>query len=130
MPQTPSWWGTFAKQFASNLFSASFYKQELASGGCLNAAEQGAHKADVLGKILPPGSTAVEDTIKATAASMAYSYAATRGLVNPLGSKVVEGILTTGDFAAAAFTAGYFDLQAGWGVLGNELPAAIKGTCR
>lgn len=45
-----------------------------------------------------------------------------------INTSVVRGMLQFGESAAAAFTAGYFDLQAGAGVF-NEARSASEGTC-
>ena len=124
----PSSWGAFASSFIGNFFSPSFYKQEMAPGGCLNAALEGADQVDVLGKIAPPNVPLAEQTIKAGAATGAAIYAIHQGLTVPLRSSIVRGILEGGETGAAYFTPIYLDAQAAYGVT-TEAFAAYNGTC-
>ena len=123
-----SWAWTFTKNFVSNFFSPSFYKQELQQGGCLNTFLEGVDQADVLGPVLNGSPGFAETAIKGTAATVAANYAANQGLTVPLRSSVVRGILEKGETGAGAFAIGYFDVQAAWGV-GKELQAAKSGAC-
>ncbi len=123
-----SWAWAFTKSFFGNFVSLKFYKSELGEGGCLNTFLEGMDQVDPLSKIVPPNSPIMESTIKGGAAAMAAEHAASRGLIYPMRSSIVRGILEKGETAANVFTVGFFDVQAGAGVL-KEARAALKGTC-
>jgi hypothetical protein len=125
----PSWWGTFAKTFFSNLVSKQFYEAELKDGGCLAAFGKGIDEADPLGAYIPADSPVVETTIKAGGASVAAVYVGYQGLSVPLRSSIVRDILAGGETGATYFAPVYIDAQLAWGVY-REAAAAINGKCQ
>jgi hypothetical protein len=126
--QQPSWWGTFAKNFVSNFVSSNFYKQELSSGGCLDAFLEGVDQADILGPALNGSPNFAETNIKATAGSVAVSYAAGRLLTVPFRSSTVRGILEAGEAGAIYFAPVYIETQGAFGLF-KEGVAALRGEC-
>jgi hypothetical protein len=118
----PSWWGAYAKSlFSWRNFSAGFKE-----GGCFRqfAEEAFDPAADIAGQ---------DAAIKATAQSGAYvaatAYAVQQGLVVPMRSSIVRGILDFGEFAgeaAALIPTIYEEGKA----LKNEVNSFANGECQ
>jgi len=100
-----SWWGAFAK----NLFSWKNFTAEFKQGGCVNVF--GSATADALNPFSPILSSAGEGTAAVLAASKynaAVQYAASApnylggtGLIYPMKSSVVRGMIADANATAA-----------------------------
>jgi RHS repeat-associated protein len=134
-----SWAWTITKNFVSNFFSPSFYKQELQQGGCLNTFVHATGNA-LVPSLLPSVSTTaaaatvvVSDTLRYNAAQ---AYAASRtnvlggqGLIFPQKSIPYNNILkgsTVRNLAEGGW--GYVDGALFQGLMG-EAEAAYNGNC-
>ncbi len=117
-----SWWGAFGK----SLFSWKNFSAGFKPGGCFAqfAEEAFDPAADIAGQ---------DAAIKATAQSGAYvaatAYAAQQGLVVPMRSSIVRGILDIGEVggeAIALIPTIYAEGQA----LNNEVKSFANGECQ
>jgi RHS repeat-associated protein len=118
----PSWWGAYAKSlFSRKNFSAGFKE-----GGCFRqfAEEAFDPAADIAGQ---------DAAIKATAQSGAYvaatAYAAHQGLVVPMRSSIVRGILDVGEVAGEAIALGATIYDEGKALV-NEVKSFQSGECQ
>jgi RHS repeat-associated protein len=118
----PSWWGAFGK----SLFSWKNFSAGFKPGGCFAqfAEEAFDPAADIAGQ---------DAAIKATAQSGAYvaatAYAARQGLVVPMRSSIVRGILDVGEVAGEAITLGATIYSEGTALV-NEVKSFQSGQCQ
>lgn len=118
----PSWWGAFGK----SLFSWKNFSAGFKPGGCFAQFAEEAFD--------PAADTAGQDAaIKATAQSGAYvaatAYAAQQGLVVPMRSSIVRGILGVGEVAGEAITLGATIYSEGTALV-NEVKSFQSGQCQ
>lgn len=132
-----TWWGTFTSNFFGNFVSGSFYRQELAPGGCLNTF------ARSTGSALNPFSPSVSSDAAAGAMvvgnamrfNAARAYAASRvnvlggpGLIFPQKSIPYNAIRGGAATTLLEGGLGYFDGAMSQGLL-TEYEGAMTGTC-
>lgn len=137
-PQTPSWWGTFAKNFFGNFVSLDFYKSEFSNNGCLSTFVSAS--ADALNPASPSLAGAGGAGTMAVSTAMRYNaaqaYAASRtnvlrgqGLIFPQKSipynDILEGSTVTN---LAEGGLGYVDGAVFQGLV-TEAQSAFNGTC-
>ena len=98
---------------------------------CIKVALDAGLEADPLAKIWPtsPAGFNTDDAAKAATAAAATKHIVERGLVVPLRSSIVRGILAFGEFAADAVLALPTIYQESVGVKA-EYDARKAGTCR
>jgi len=117
-----SWWGAYAK----SLFSWKNFSAGFKPGGCF--AQFAEEAFDPAGQI-----AGQDEAIKATAQSGAYvaatAYAANQGLVVPMRSSVVRGILDLGEVAGEAITLGATIYSEGTALV-NEVKSFQSGECQ
>ena len=117
-----SWWGAYAK----SLFSWKNLSAGFKPGGCF--AQFAEEAFDPAGQI-----AGQDEAIKATAQSGAYvaatAYAANQGLVVPMRSSVVRGILDLGEVAGEAITLGATIYSEGTALV-NEVKSFQSGECQ
>lgn len=127
-----SWWGAFAK----NLFSWKNFTAEFKQGGCVNVF--GKATADALNPFSPSLSSAGEGTAAVLAASKynaAVQYAASApnylggtGLIYPMKSSVVRGMIADANATAASGGMMSVDLALAQG-FGTEMYSMATGGC-
>ena len=127
-----SWWGAFAK----NLFSWKNFTAEFKQGGCVNVF--GSATADALNPFSPSLSSAGEGTAAVLAASKynaAVQYAASApnylggtGLIYPMKSSVVRGMIADANATAASGGLMSLDLALAQG-FGTEMHSMATGGC-
>jgi len=127
-----SWWGAFA----SNLFSWKNFTDEFKQGGCVNVF--GGATLDALNPFSPSLSSAGEATAAVLAASKynaAVQYAASApnylggtGLLYPMKSSVVRGMISDANATAAAGPLLAADLALAQG-FGTEMHSMATGGC-
>jgi hypothetical protein len=128
----PSWWGAFAK----NLFSWKNFTAEFKQGGCVNVF--GSASLDALNPFSPSFSSAGEGTAAVLAASKynaAVQYAASApnylggtGLIYPMKSSVVRGMIADANATAASGGLMSLDLALAQG-FGTEMHSMATGGC-
>ena len=127
-----SWWGAFAK----NLFSWKNFTNEFKQGGCVNVAVNAT--ADALNPFSPSLATAGEASAGVLAASQynaAVQYAASApnylggtGLIYPMKSSVVRGMIADANATAASGGLMSLDLALAQG-FGTEMHSMATGGC-
>lgn len=127
-----SWWGAFAK----NLFSWKNFTDEFKQGGCVNVAVNAT--AGALNPFSPSLSSAGEATTAVLSASQynaAVQYAASApnylggtGLIYPMKSSVVRGMIADANATAASGGLMTLDLALAQGV-GTEMYSMATGGC-
>lgn len=117
-----SWWGAFGK----SLFSWKNFSAGFKSGGCFaQFAEEAFDPADAMGL--------QDQAIKATAQSGAYvaatAYAANQGLIVPMRSSIVRGILDFGETLGESAALGATVYSEGKALV-NEVKSFQSGECQ
>jgi RHS repeat-associated protein len=117
-----SWWGAFAK----NLFSWKNFADEFKQGGCVGVFVDAASEGGILPDL--PAGHGVEDAVTDASKMAAATYAVNQGLVVPLRSSVVRGILDIGETSASGLV--LLDTYAKIGAGGKaEINAIKSGDC-
>ena len=117
-----SWWGAFAK----NLFSWKNFTDEFKQGGCVGVFVDAASEGGILPDL--PAGHGVEDAVTDASKMAAATYAVNQGLVVPLRSSVVRGILDLGETSASGLVLADTYAKIGAGGLA-EYKAIKNGDC-
>ena len=117
-----SWWGAFA----SNLFSWKNFTNEFKQGGCVGVFVDAASEGGILPDL--PAGHGVEDAVTDASKMAAATYAVNQGLVVPLRSSVVRGILDLGETSASGLVLADTYAKIGAGGLA-EYNAIKNGDC-
>ncbi len=117
-----SWWGAFAK----NLFSWKNFTDEFKQGGCVGVFVDAASEGGILPDL--PAGHGVEDAVTDASKMAAATYAVNQGLVVPLRSSVVRGILDLGETSASGLVLADTYAKIGAGGLA-EYNAIKNGDC-
>ncbi len=118
----PNWWGAFAK----NLFSWKNFTAEFKQGGCVGVFADAASEGGILPDL--PAGHGVEDAGTDASKMAAATYAVNQGLVVPLRSSVVRGILHLGETSASGLILADTYAKIGAGGLA-EYNAIKNGDC-
>ncbi len=117
-----SWWGAFAK----NLFSWKNFTDEFKEGGCVGVFVDAASEGGILPDL--PAGHGVEDAVTDASKMAAATYAVNQGLVVPLRSSAVRGILDLGETSASGLVLADTYAKIGAGGLA-EYNAIKNGNC-